>query len=261
MTQSTEAITRLLDIMARLRDPEHGCPWDSEQTMLSLLSYTLEEAYEVADAIEQGHDEEVPKELGDLLFQVIFYCQIAQEEGSFDFEQVVTELSDKLERRHPHVFGEHQISKQELEQVWHQSKAKERQEKELHSALDDVPLSLPALTRAQKLQRRAANEGFDWPDHIGVLDKMQEEILELKTAISNNDASEIEDEMGDLLFTAVNLSRHLEQDSESCLRRASIKFERRFRRVEELIAKDNTDIKQLSIEQMDAYWKQAKQEL
>lgn len=258
MASSEQSIDRLLNVMSRLRDPVNGCPWDREQTWLSLLEHTLEEAYEVAAAIEQGHEEEIPGELGDLLFQVVFYSQIAEEEGKFDFNDVVQQLSDKLERRHPHVFGDINLEKHELEKVWHDSKAQERKDKEQHSALDDIPVSLPALSRAQKLQRRAANEGFDWPDYRGVLDKLQEEIVELTEAIDNNDPENIEEEVGDLFFTLVNLSRHLKQDSETSLRRASLKFEHRYRLMESLIHQDGYSTDSLTPEQLEAYWNQAK---
>jgi ATP diphosphatase len=251
-------IERLVAIMAKLRDPENGCPWDREQTWLSLLEHTIEEAYEVADAIEQGHDDEVPNELGDLLFQVVFYSQIAREEGKFSLEDVIERLSDKLERRHPHVFGEISLERHQLDEVWHKTKAAERKEKSLHSVLDDIPLALPALTRAQKLQRRAANEGFDWPDYHGVLDKLDEEILELRQAIDNNDQDNIEEEIGDLLFTIVNLSRHHQQDAETSLRRSSAKFEARYRKMEALMQDDGVAMSDLSNEQMDAYWRRVK---
>ena len=220
MSDQDKEIPRLIEVMAQLRHPEKGCPWDRQQTWTSLLPYTLEEAYEVADAIEKGDFNEIPNELGDLLFQVVFYAQLATEEGRFTFYDIARQLSDKLEVRHPHVFGDHQVELHELEKVWHKAKANERQAKEQHSALDDIPLGLPALSRAQKLQRRAANEGFDWPDYHGPLDKIQEELLELSEAIGNNDSEAIEDELGDVFFSMVNLSRHLKLDAESALRQA-----------------------------------------
>ena len=258
MLNDKPSIEKLLDVMAQLRDPERGCPWDREQTWTSLLPYTLEEAYEVADAIEKGDFKEIPNELGDLLFQVVFYAQLAKEEGRFDFYEIVEQLSTKLETRHPHVFGDKQLAHHELEKVWHKAKASERQAKEQHSALDDIPLGLPALSRAQKLQRRAANEGFDWPDHSGPMNKIQEELLELSEAIGNNDPDAIEDELGDVFFSLVNLSRHLEQDAETSLRRASSKFEQRFRIMETLIESEERDLHAMHIDELEEAWQRAK---
>ena len=261
MTTHEQPIERLLQVMAKLRDPETGCPWDREQTWKSLLEHTLEEAYEVAAAIEQEQPaEEVANELGDLLFQVVFYSQIAEEEGSFNFNEVVTRLSDKLERRHPHVFGDKELQRHELDQVWHATKAEERKSKSLHSVLDDIPVSLPALTRAQKLQRRAANEGFDWPDHDGVLDKINEETEELRSALAQNDPEQIEEEIGDLFFTLVNLSRHMSIDAESSVRRSANKFEQRYRQMELLIQQDNLTVSELDVDTLESYWQRVKQQ-
>lgn len=258
MTDVNQSMQRLISVMAQLRDPETGCPWDREQTWLSLLEHTIEEAYEVADAIEQGKDDEVLSELGDLLFQVVFYSRIAEEEGKFDFSEVADRLSAKLQHRHPHVFAELSLEKHELEKVWHDNKARERKDKAMHSALDDVPLALPALSRAQKLQRRAANEGFDWPDYQGVMDKLDEEKLELIKAIHNNDVANIEEELGDILFTVVNLSRHLQMDAETCLRRATNKFEQRYRHMESMIQANGLQTDQLDTESLETYWQDAK---
>ncbi len=260
MSNADSSINRLLEVMTKLRDPESGCPWDREQTWKSLLQHTLEEAYEVAHAIEHDHaPDEVANELGDLLFQVVFYSHIAAEEGTFDFNDVVNRLSDKLERRHPHVFSDRNLARHELDHVWHETKAAERQSKSLHSALDDIPVSLPALTRAQKLQHRAAREGFDWTDHQGVLAKLDEETEELKQALASNNQQQVEDEMGDLFFTLVNLSRHLTVDSESSLRRSANKFEQRYRQMEIMIRADKLTMSELDSDTMEYYWQQVKQ--
>jgi len=260
-------LQRIIDVMAKLRDPENGCPWDIQQTWKSLLAYTLEEAYEVADVIENTDASSLPDELGDLLFQVVFYSRIAEEQRLFNLEDVINRLCDKLEHRHPHVFADANYSEDELEQAWHQSKADERKEKQQHSALDDIPLALPALSRAQKLQRRASNEGFDWKHYQPVFDKVDEEILELKQALKNNaDVSQseksdnIQEEVGDLLFTVVNLARHLDMDAETCLRQASAKFEKRFRKVESHYQEQNKQIRDIQEPELEALWELIKQE-
>ncbi|MEL0036019.1 MAG: nucleoside triphosphate pyrophosphohydrolase [Gammaproteobacteria bacterium] len=253
-------IERLLGVMAKLRDPDSGCPWDREQTWKSLLEHTLEEAYEVAAAIETDQPaSEVANELGDLLFQVVFYSQIATEEDKFTFNDVVTRLSDKLERRHPHVFGDRNLKRHELDKVWHETKAREREAKAMTSVLDDIPNNLPAMTRAQKIQRRAANEGFDWSDHQGVFDKLDEETVELKQAIESNQAAEIEEELGDMFFTLVNLSRHFSVDAETSLRRSANKFEQRYRQMETLIQQDGLKVSELDQDVLERYWQQVKQ--
>ena len=253
-------IERLLGVMAKLRDPDSGCPWDREQTWKSLLEHTLEEAYEVAAAIETDQPaSEVADELGDLLFQVVFYSQIAAEEDKFTFNDVVTRLSDKLERRHPHVFGDRNLKRHELDKVWHETKAREREAKAMTSVLDDIPNNLPAMTRAQKIQRRAANEGFDWSDHQGVFDKLDEETVELKQAIESNQAAEIEEELGDMFFTLVNLSRHFSVDAETSLRRSANKFEQRYRQMEALIQQDGLKVSELDQDVLERYWQQVKQ--
>ena len=255
-----QPIDRLLDVMEKLRDPETGCPWDREQTWKSLLEHTLEEAYEVASAIETDQSpEEIANELGDLLFQVVFYSQIASEEAKFTFNDVVTRLSDKLERRHPHVFGDRNLARHELDKVWHETKAIEREAKAMTSVLDDIPTSLPAMTRAQKIQRRAANEGFDWSDHQGVFDKLAEETVELKQAIAENNPEHIEEELGDMFFTLVNLSRHFSVDAETSLRRSANKFEQRYRQMETLIQNEGLSVSELDIPTLEQYWQQVKQ--
>ncbi len=261
-----QALDRIIEVMARLRDPVNGCPWDLQQTWHSLVPYTLEEAYEVADAIETLDKESLPNELGDLLFQVVFYSRIAEEQNLFDLQQVIHQLCDKLEQRHPHVFTDKNASDKnatdltsgQLEQAWHNAKVNERKEKQQHSAVDDIPLSLPALSRAQKLQRRAANEGFDWRHHDAVFEKVDEEMLELKQALAEGDPLKIQDEMGDLLFTVVNLSRHLNLDAESCLRQASRKFEKRFRAVESYYQQQNQKISDIPDDELEATWQQVK---
>ena len=227
-------IDDLIAIMARLRDPEHGCPWDRVQTFRSIAPYTIEEAYEVADAVERENFSHLLDELGDLLFQVVFHAQMAREAGEFGFEEVADAIAGKMIRRHPHVFGEAQErSPTEQSRKWEEMKAVERTESGGGSSLlDDVPVALPALTRAVKLQRRAATCGFDWPSSDEVFDKIGEELGELRDAVRAGSRSEIEDELGDLLFTVVNLSRHVGADPESCARAANRKFERRFRELE-----------------------------
>jgi len=254
----SDALKRIVEVMAKLRDPINGCPWDSQQTWHSLIAYTLEEAYEVADAIEGSDQSTLPEELGDLLFQVVFYSRIAEEQNLFDLQDVIHRLCDKLQIRHPHVFSDANYTENELELAWHKSKAKERESKKLYSALDDIPLALPALTRAQKLQRRAANEGFDWKQTAPVFAKLDEEILELKQALSNNEPAEIQDEMGDLLFTLVNIARHLDLDAETCLRQASSKFERRYRSVEKHYQQKDQSIKDISDDELEACWQKVK---
>ncbi len=260
-----QALKRIIAVMAKLRDPANGCPWDNEQTWCSLVEHTLEEAYEVADAIESATSENssyenVAEELGDLLFQVVFYAQIADEQNLFNLQDVIHKLCDKLEQRHPHVFADADYTKEQLEQARHQSKSKERALKDKFSVLDDVPLALPALTRAQKLQRRCSNEGFDWRHTDRVFEKINEEIDELKQAIKNNNPDEIKDEMGDVFFTLVNLARHLELDSETCLRQSSQKFERRYRALEEHFKQQNKNINDVKDDDLAAYWDTIKQQ-
>jgi nucleoside triphosphate diphosphatase len=256
-------IDRLLQIMARLRDPELGCPWDREQSYESILPHTIEEAYEVADAIERGDRDELRDELGDLLFQVVFYAQIAREEGAFEFADVVAGIADKLVRRHPHVFGGDRIgSAAEQTRAWEAHKAAERADRaepgRPPSVLDGVPLALPALTRAGKLQKRAANVGFDWPQATEVLDKIEEEAGELRAELQDADRERLTEEIGDLLFACVNLSRHLEIDPETALRVANRKFEQRFRQIEALVAEQGRAPAELELAELDALWEQVK---
>lgn len=252
---------RLLNIMRTLRDPERGCPWDKKQTFTSIVPHTLEEAYEVADAIESGDMAELEGELGDLLFQVVFYAQLGQEEALFDFESIAKAMSDKLIRRHPHVFSDMSLESDEaIKQNWEKLKQQERQSKNSKntSLLDDLPKSFPALSLAQKMQKRVGRHGFDWPDLDGVIDKLEEEVAELKEAIKSQDKDHIEEELGDVLFSCVNLSRHLKVDPEAALRKSCRKFEQRFRVLESLINKDSLTVDSASLEQLEDAWQQAK---
>lgn len=257
------AIEQLLDIMSRLRDPDSGCPWDLRQTYESIVPYTLEEAYEVADAIQRGDMLELRDELGDLLFQVVFYSQIAKEEGHFDFGQVTEAISEKMLRRHPHVFADAEyVSDEELHKAWEQGKAAEREKRkkqENHSQLDGVARALPALIRAEKLQKRAARVGFDWADVTGAIEKLNEEIGEVKAEITTGEQHRIQDELGDLLFSVVNVVRLCGMDAEQSLSMANEKFERRFRKMEQnLIARGTTDLHELSEQQWDDAWEAVK---
>ena len=253
-------IQRLLNIMSRLRDPQGGCPWDREQNFASIAPYTIEEAYEVADAIERGDLGDLKGELGDLLFQVVFHAQLAKEQGAFEFDDVVNAISDKLERRHPHVFGDAQIhSTQEQNVAWENHKRQERAARnQAASVLDDVPIGMPALTRAAKLGKRASSVGFDWPEIGGVLDKIEEEIRELREALQSQRQTDIQAELGDVLFSIANVGRHLHVDLETALRQTNSKFERRFRYVEARLRAQGKSPEQSTLEEMDALWGEAK---
>lgn len=259
------ALHRLRTIMSQLRDPTRGCPWDCAQNYTSLVPHTLEEAYEVADAVLRHDINALRDELGDVLFQVLFYSQIAQEAGQFTFDDVAQAIADKLERRHPHVFG-HAARGDSTDHAreWEAIKAAERaarSEAPAISALDGIPLALPGTTRARKLQNRAARVGFDWPDIEPVFAKLTEEINEVRTELANGGNPErLEDEVGDLLFVVVNLARHTQVDPEAALRRANAKFERRFRRIEALLAHRQRQPQDATLEEMDALWDQAKRE-
>ena len=258
-------INDLLDIMAKLRDPENGCPWDVEQTFKTIAPYTIEEAYEVDEAIRADDMPALKDELGDLLFQTVFHGQMAKEAGHFTFEDIVQSVSDKMVRRHPHVFGNGTIADADAQtNAWEQQKAKERAEKaaskgDLPSALDGVSISLPATLRAVKLQKRAARVGFDWPETIQVLDKLKEETEELVEAASQPDNQDhIEEEFGDLMFVMCNLARHLKIDPEEALRSANAKFTRRFKGVESELQKLDKTPEKSSLEEMDALWDKVK---
>lgn len=263
MTQTDNALANLLAIMAKLRDPVQGCPWDRKQTLTSLVPHTLEEAYEVADVIERQAINELPDELGDLLFQIVFYAQLGQEQSQFSFDDVVHAISDKLVRRHPHVFADSQYREEaELTGQWEQLKAQERRQKnaQAQSVLDDIPLALPALSRAKKIQQRCSAVGFDWQTLPPVVDKINEELAEVLAEVTAPapDEDRIADELGDLLFASVNLVRHLKQDPEAVLRRANDKFERRYRQVEQLLQEQGKESQQCSEAELDGYWQQVK---
>ncbi|MFN7054104.1 nucleoside triphosphate pyrophosphohydrolase [Hyphomonas sp.] len=260
---AAEALTTLINIMARLRDPDGGCPWDLQQTFATIYPYTIEEAYEVADAIERGDMGDLRDELGDLLFQVIFHSRMAEEAGAFELADVIAAINDKMIRRHPHVFEAADGRDADGQTVaWEEMKAAERAAKgkaaKAGSALDGVALSLPALLRAEKLQKRAARTGFDWTETPPIFDKLTEEVEEVKAAMASGDAEAIEDEVGDLLFVAANLARRLSVDPEQALRRANAKFERRFRAMEAAAAAEGVDFSSLSLDEQEAYWQRVK---
>lgn len=261
MTQPLETpIETLLTIMARLRNPDGGCPWDLEQNFKSIAPYTIEEAYEVADAIDRKDYKDLQDELGDLLFQVVFHAQMAQEAGLFDFNDVCQSISEKMIRRHPHVFGDAAERDSDSQtEAWEDQKARERAEKQRdESVLDDLPVALPALKRAQKLQKRAARVGFDWPDAARVLDKIDEEIAEVRDAMAHSTQEHVAEEVGDLLFVCTNLGRKLKVDVEAATRDANAKFERRFRHIEQRLRAEGRTPEQATLEEMEALWIEAK---
>ena len=253
---------RLLEIMARLRDPERGCPWDRQQTFMTIAPYTVEEAYEVADAIERGDLEALEEELGDLLLQVVYHARMAEEEGRFVFEDVAKGISDKLVSRHPHVFGDADIhTAAQQTRDWEARKAAERAERAQGGALEGVPAALPGLTRAEKLQKRAARVGFDWRELKPVFAKVREELTELEQEVDAGMAEErLRDELGDLLFAVANLARKLAVDPEQALRGTNRKFERRFQHMELRLGERGLKPADVSLEEMDAYWNEAKRE-
>jgi tetrapyrrole methylase family protein/MazG family protein/ATP diphosphatase len=259
-TADQRPIDRLLAIMARLRDPDGGCPWDLEQTFATVAPYTVEEAYEVADAIERGDLSDLKEELGDLLLQVVFHARMAEEQGAFSFEDVAAAINDKMVRRHPHVFAEETYaSLAHQKQGWEQLKAAERETKgRTESLLDDVPVGLPALTRAVKLSKRAAGVGFVWPTVQDVVKKLHEEVAELEAEIDAGDLEKARQEMGDVLFVVANLARTLEVDPEDSLRYTNAKFVRRFQYVEARLAERGRTPDQSDLAEMDALWDEAK---
>jgi ATP diphosphatase len=271
MTPSSD-IARLLDIMAALRTPETGCPWDLEQDFASIVPYTLEEAYEVVDAIERGDLADLRDELGDLLLQVVFHARMAEEQGVFAFPDVVEAITRKLIRRHPHVFGETKdLAPEQVKALWDEIKQAEKNERRLERAemgyppephesgfLGGIPTALPALTRAQKLTAKAAKVGFDWPDADQVIDKIHEELEEVKEASSSGSRDRIEDEIGDLLFSVTNLARHFSIDPETALRRTNAKFESRFGAVENALKQQGRALNEASLAEMEELWVQAK---
>lgn len=261
--EDLRSIDALLKIMAALRDPDGGCPWDLQQTFRTISPYTLEEAYEVADAIERGDLEDLKEELGDLLLQVVFHAQMADEQGSFAFDDVVEAISSKMVRRHPHVFANGTSDTPEgVAATWEDIKQAEKDAKGKSPSglLDDVPVVLPALTQAVKLQKRAAKVGFDWPSAAPVLDKIEEEISELRVEIAAEDKGKTEEEFGDLLFVLANYARHLKVDPDAALRRANQKFRNRFAMMEESAGSEKIDLADLSLEQLEALWVQAKRQ-
>jgi MazG family protein len=261
MIEPSHPIFRLVEIMARLRDPEGGCPWDLEQTFATIAPYTVEEAYEVADAIERGDMGELQEELGDLLLQVVYHARMAEEAGQFDFAAVAETISDKMVRRHPHVFGEDEVA-DAAEQTgrWEAIKARERAAKGAKAAgvLSGIPTGLPALTRAVKLTGRAARVGFDWPSAKEVLAKLREETEELEVEIEAGDFAKAREELGDLLFVVANLARKLEVEPEDALRAANAKFARRFGHIEARLAQDGRTPEQSTLEEMDGFWNEAR---
>ena len=251
---------RLLEIMAKLRDPEQGCPWDRVQNFKTIAPYTVEEAYEVADAIERGDLAHLREELGDLLLQVVYHARMAEEQGLFAFEDVAQKIGDKLMERHPHVFGDAPMrdAKQQTRD-WEAHKAGERVERSVTGVLDGVPMGMPALTRADKLQKRAARVGFDWPELRPVFAKVREELSELEREVDSSAPRErLEDELGDVLFAAANMARKLGVDPEQALRGTNRKFERRFRHMEARLRELGLSPEKVSLEEMDAYWDEAK---
>ncbi|HYC09307.1 MAG TPA: nucleoside triphosphate pyrophosphohydrolase [Steroidobacteraceae bacterium] len=266
MSDPQRALAALLELMAHLRDPERGCPWDREQTFTTIAPYTIEEAYEVADAIARGDREHLREELGDLLFQVVFHARMAQERGWFDFADVAASIREKLVRRHPHLFAGAALAPEDLVRVWEEQKAQERAaaaQRALRAGgsavLSGVPVALPALTRAAKLGRRAARVGFDWPDAQQVRAKVHEELAEIDAALgTTSPTAALAEELGDLLFSVVNWCRHLQVDAEQALRAANGKFEQRFARMEALARARGLELAALSAAQWDALWSEAK---
>jgi len=259
MKELNEQLNILIKTFKELRNPESGCPWDREQTFKSIASCSIEEAYEVADAIEREDFDSLKSELGDLLFQVIFHAEMASEKEIFDLEDVIFELNDKLTRRHPHVFEDGSVSSaQDSLKIWEDIKAQERKEKKQDSLMDDVPVNLPSLSRAKKLQKRAARVGFDWQNSDRVFDKIDEEILELKNEKATEDKERISEEIGDIFFTLVNLTRHYDLDPEDIIRKANLKFEMRFRKMEQLAEQMNKRLDDMTLEQLEIMWQKVK---
>lgn len=268
MKDKTYSITELQRLMERLRDPDTGCPWDLQQTYQSIAPFTLEECLELIDALEQNDFDHVEEELGDLLFQVIFYAQLGKEEGRFDFDTVVSRITTKLLRRHPHVFKDGDLegvitdraSITSIKTNWEAEKAAERAARSQQSAMDDIPMTLSALARAQKLQKRGASLGYDFSSSDGVLSRLDDELNELSRACENHDPEEIENELGDVLFTVVNLARHLKVDAEASLRKANRRFEQRVRRAESAAIDAGSRLQDESVERLEERWSAAKAE-
>ena len=262
---TNDHLKKLLNVMAKLRDPETGCPWDLQQTHASIAAYTIEEAYEVADALENGDSQQIKEELGDLLFQVVFHAQISSEKNGFNFGDIADTVTKKMIERHPHVFSNNsEVANDELSVQWEEFKEKERQNSAARkgaeiSALDGVALAFPSLMRAQKIQKRAAKQGCDWTHLAPVIEKVHEELQELEIEIeAKNQITRIADELGDLLFASVNLARHLEIDAETALKRATKRFERRFRYIEDNLRVRGKNFKDVDLEEMEELWLRAK---
>lgn len=259
----TTKLEKFAEIIAKLRDPNGGCPWDLEQTYQTMPPHILEEAYEVVEAINQDDRKELKEELGDLLMQVVFLSQLAQEEGAFTLDDVIDDITDKIIRRHPHVFGEIKAeNSDEVLKNWENIKQQERYQKEQFSILDNVPIALPSLLRAAKLQKRCAKVGFDWSELEPTIQKVEEELQEVRDEVSKQpqNPQAIEEEIGDLLFASVNVARHLKLNPEEALRKANLKFERRFRQVEQSILASGRQLEQVSLAEMDLIWDQVKQQ-
>ncbi len=260
MTSAQTALQRLLDVMAALRHPQTGCSWDLEQSFASIAPFTIEEAYEVADAIAANDMAALPDELGDLLFQVVYLARLAEEAGRFDFATVADGIADKMVRRHPHIFGE--VSARDVPAqlaAWEAQKSAERAARQLGGALAGVAVGLPALTRAVKITARAARVGFDWPDAAAVLHKLVEETAELEAELPGADPARVADELGDMLFVMANLARKLELDPEECLRAATAKFQRRFEAIEAGLAEDGRTAAEAGLQELKARWQAVKQ--
>ena len=259
MNKLSKELEELLSTFRSLRDPDTGCAWDREQTFKSIASCAIEEAYEVADAIDREDFKSLKSELGDLFFQVVFHAEMANEKGIFNLNDVINELNDKLVRRHPHVFSnEKALSSEESLTIWEDIKAQERKTQKLESLMDDVPKNLPSLLRAKKLQKRAARVGFDWKDANKVIDKIEEELEELKIEHSKNNKDKLAVEVGDILFTIVNLTRHYDLDPEDIMRRSNLKFEQRFKAMEKYAEQNDLELKRMSVDQLENVWQKIK---
>ena len=259
MNKLNEQLTKLIETFKSLRDPKNGCAWDKEQTFKSIASCSIEEAYEVADAIEREDFQALRSELGDLLFQVVFHAEMADEKELFDLTDVITELNDKLIRRHPHVFSNKSaISASESLSIWENIKAEERKELKYSSLMDDVPKNLPSLIRAKKLQKRAARIGFDWLESKQVMAKIEEEVQELQIEHDVNNKANISEEIGDILFTIVNLSRHFDLDPEDIMRKSNLKFENRFRAMENYAERNKISLENMNLEELESIWQKIK---
>ena len=259
MNKLSKELEDLLSTFRSLRNPDTGCAWDREQTFKSIASCAIEEAYEVADAIDREDFKSLKSELGDLLFQVVFHAEMANEKGIFNLKDVINELNNKLVRRHPHVFSnEKALSSEESLTIWEDIKAQERKTQKLDSLMDDVPKNLPSLIRAKKLQKRAARVGFDWKDANKVINKIEEELEELKIEHSKNNRDKLAEEVGDIFFTIVNLTRHYDLDPEDIMRRSNLKFEQRFRAMEKYAEQNNLELNGMSVDQLENVWQKIK---